>query len=126
MDKKIRKNRKNIVDYLKNKNLWKPFLYNNEAEFEENLAKIKKLNIKIKKILYFYYYLVNNKNEEFEVDVEKYLKENNQKITQTKSECSDKIDKESNDSSDEEYISDDDDSDKEERKKRRIQNSDDD
>ena len=129
MDKKIRKNSKNIVDYLKNKNLWKPFLYNNEAEFEENLAKIKKLNIKIKEILYFYYYLVDNKNEEFEVDVEKYLKENNQKITQTKSECSDKIDKESNDSSDEEYISDDDDSDKEERKKRRkrrIQNSDED
>ena len=31
--------------------------------------KIKLLNIKIKEILYFYYYLINNKDEEFEIDI---------------------------------------------------------
>ena len=74
-DKKIKANKENIVEYLKSKDLWDSSLYNNTASFEEDLLKIKELNIKIKEILYFYYDLIGNKNEEFEVEVEKYLKD---------------------------------------------------
>ena len=66
-DKKIKSNKKNISDYLKSKDLW-----GNTKKFEDILSKIKELNIKIKEILYCYYYLVNNKDEGFEIPVEKY------------------------------------------------------
>ena len=78
-DKKIKTNKKNISDYLKSKDLWNSTLYNNTTKFKENLSKIKDLNIKIKEILYFYYYLVDNKDEGFSVEVEKYIKKKKKK-----------------------------------------------
>ena len=51
-DKKIKSNRKNIIEYLKAKDLWEANIYNNE-KFEDNLEKIKSVNIKIKEILCF-------------------------------------------------------------------------
>ena len=72
-DKIIKSNRKNIIEYLKEKDLWEINLYNNEL-FEENLGKIKSLNIKIKEILWLYYYLIDNKDEGFEVEVKEHLK----------------------------------------------------
>ena len=74
-DTKIKSNRKNIVEYLKSKDLWDSSKYNNTTRFEEDLLKIKELNIKIKEILYLYYDLIGNKNEEFTEEVEKYVKE---------------------------------------------------
>jgi hypothetical protein len=83
-DKKIKYNKKNIIDYLKRKDLWEQNTFDNR-KFEENLLKIKEVNIKIKEILYFYYYLINkdksekggeigNEDEIFEKEVEEYIK----------------------------------------------------
>ena len=72
-DKKIKLNRKNIIEYLKSKDLWEANIYNN-GKFEENLEKIKSLNIKIKEILWFYYYLIGNKDEGFENEVKEHIK----------------------------------------------------
>ena len=72
-DTKIKENKKNIIDYLKNKDLWESSLYNNSQRFEEDLIKIKGLNIKIKEILFFYNYLIDNKDEGFEEEVVKYI-----------------------------------------------------
>ena len=71
--KKIKLNRKNIIEYLKSKDLWEANIYNND-QFEENLEKIKSLNIKIKEILWFYYYLRGNKDEGFENEVKEHIK----------------------------------------------------
>ncbi len=70
-DKRIKVNRKNVVDYLKGKDLWETNIYN-DSGFEKNLEEIKSLNIKIKEILWFYYYLINNKDEGFEDEVVEY------------------------------------------------------
>jgi len=70
-DKRIKVNRKNVVDYLKGKDLWETNIYN-DSGFEKNLEEIKSLNIKIKEILWFYYYLINNKDEGFEDEVIEY------------------------------------------------------
>ena len=72
-DKKIKMNKKNIIDYLNNKDLWNSNLYNDKSRFESNLLTLKELNIKIKEILFFYYYLVGTKDEGFEEEVEKYI-----------------------------------------------------
>ena len=72
-DKRIKCNRKNIVDYLKRKDLWDTSLYK-DSEFEKNLEEIKSLNIKINEILWLYYYLINNKDEGFEGEVKEYKK----------------------------------------------------
>ena len=77
-DKKIKSNQKNIIEYLKSKDLWGLKVFNNR-KFDENLLQIKELNIKIKEILYFYYYLVSkdgedeNEDEIFEKEVTDYL-----------------------------------------------------
>jgi hypothetical protein len=70
-DKRIKANRKNIIDYLKGKDLWETGIYK-DSGFEQNLDEIKSLDIKIKEILWFYYYLTNNKDEGFEDEVKEY------------------------------------------------------
>ena len=72
-DTKIKENKKNIIGYLKNKDLWESALYNNSKRFEEDLIKIKGLNIKIKEILFFYNYLIDNKDEGFEEEIVKHI-----------------------------------------------------
>ena len=71
--KRIKSNRKNIVDYLKGKDLWETSIYKDPG-FEKNLEEIKSLNIKINEILWLYYYLINNKEEGFEDEVKEYKK----------------------------------------------------
>ena len=70
---KIKNNKKNIIDYLNNRYLWKSNLYNDSSKFEANLLKLKELNIKIKEILFFYYYLVGNKDEGFENEIKRNI-----------------------------------------------------
>jgi len=79
-DIKIKANKKNIIDYLKNKDLWESDLYNNYSRFEEDLAKIKGLNIKIREILFFYNYLIGDKDEGFEDEVVKRIKKREEEI----------------------------------------------
>ena len=77
-DNKIKTNKKNIIEYLKNNNLWESSLYNNPGKFETDLSKIKGLNIKIKEILFFYNYLIGKKDEGFENEVVKYINKKKQ------------------------------------------------
>ena len=79
-DEKVKSNEKNIVDCLKNKDLWKSSLYNNKSRFEKDLSNLKNLNIKIKEILFFYYYLVDNKDEGFENEIVNYIKMKEEEI----------------------------------------------
>ena len=72
-ENKIQQNTKNIIEYLKEKDLWKKIDIKDD-KFIENLIAIKSLNIKIKEILWLYFYLINNKDEDFEKDVKEYLK----------------------------------------------------
>ena len=63
---------------MKNKDLWRSTFYDNETnklKFEGDLSKLKDLNIKIKEILYFYNYLVDNNDEGFEEEVTAYIRE---------------------------------------------------
>ena len=72
-DKKIKFNKKNIVDYLKGEDLWETRIYKN-SEFEKNLGNIKELNIKINGILWYYNYLIDYKDEKFEEEIEQHKK----------------------------------------------------
>jgi hypothetical protein len=113
--KKIKSNKKNIIDYLKNNDLWKSSLYNNETnkmKFEGDLSKLKDLNIKIKEILSFYDYLIDKKDEGFEEDIETYIKE--------KEEAKRKTQTTGKDSSDEDDEDDDDDDDDDSPKKIKV------
>ena len=69
----IKQNTKNIVECLKEKDLWKNKDIQDE-NFETELLEIKSLNIKIYEILWFYLYLTNNKEEEFEKEAEEHSK----------------------------------------------------
>ena len=75
-ENKIKLNKNNIVGYLKEQDLW---INNNikidDDNFKDNLSKIKSIHIKIKEILWLYYYLTDKKDENFENDIkEKYKK----------------------------------------------------
>ena len=71
---KIKLNKNNIIGYLKEKDLWKKINIR-DKQFNEELENIKLLNIKINKILWLYYYLSDNKVEEFDKDAEEeYVK----------------------------------------------------
>ena len=74
---KIKLNKNNIIGYLKEKDLWKNINIR-DKQFNEELENIKLLNIKISKILWLYYYLSDNKVEEFDKDAEEeYVKRKN-------------------------------------------------
>ena len=75
-ENKIKLNKNNIIGYLKEQDLW---INNNikidDDNFKDNLSKIKSIHIKIKEILWLYYYLTDKKDENFENDIkEKYKK----------------------------------------------------
>ena len=57
---------------MKRKDLWEPTIYI-DNNFSKNLLKIESFNIKIKEILWLYYYLINNKDEEYEKEIKDYL-----------------------------------------------------
>jgi len=75
-ENKIKLNKNNIVGYLKEQDLWENnHIKIKDEKFSHNLSKIKSLNIKIKEILWLYYYLTDNTDEDFENDIkEKYKK----------------------------------------------------
>ena len=65
------------MEYLKEKDFWKNINIR-DKQFNEELENIKLLNIKISKILWLYYYLSDNKVEEFDKDAEEeYAKRKN-------------------------------------------------
>ena len=64
-EKKIKFNSLNILIYLKKPDLWEQAIYNDE-KFDENLNKLKKINIKINQILWLYNYLIDYKEEKTE------------------------------------------------------------
>ena len=78
-ENKIKQNTKNIVECLKEKDLWKNKNIQDE-KFEAEFSKIKLFNIKINEILWFYLYLTDNKDEEFGKEVDEHLKNKNKPI----------------------------------------------
>jgi hypothetical protein len=89
---------------LNNKDIWESTFYDNETnklKFEGDLSKLKDLNIKVKEILYFYNYLIGNKDEGFEEEVKVYIRE---KEEEAKGDSEDSEDIE--DSEDSEYTDD--------------------
>jgi len=86
-ENKIKENNKNIVDYLKEKDLWKNIDIKEDI-FNKNLIELKYLNIKIKEILWLYFYLTDNKDEDFEKDIKKFL-ENKKSINRPDEEIDD-------------------------------------
>ncbi len=75
-ENKIKLNKNNIIGYLKEQDLW---INNNinidDDNFKDNLSKLKSIHIKLKEILWLYYYLTDQKDENFENDIkEKYKK----------------------------------------------------
>ena len=90
---KIKQNRNNIAGYLKEQDLWNySNIEINDKNFNNELSKIKGLGVKVKEILWIYNYLIDNKEEDFEKDIEekykKYLKNlsNNAKKNKDKNE----------------------------------------
>ena len=125
-DNKIKSNKKNIIDYLKNKDLWESSLYNNSERFEQNLSQIKGLYIKIKEILFFYYYLVDNKDEGFEDEIVNHInKREEEKKKQKEIEEQLKKEEEKQSEVEKEVSSDDDDSDDDDDWRKRRKSSDD-
>jgi DNA-binding protein H-NS len=75
-ENKIRLNKNNIVGYLKEQDLWeKNNIKIKDEKFNDNLSKIKSINITIKEIMWLYCYLTDNKDDDLENDIkEKYKK----------------------------------------------------
>ena len=75
-ENKVKKNHKNIIDYLKPPDLWDEKIYKNEKEkFEQNLNELKLFKIQINQALWLYNYLVGNKEIDEYAEMEKKLKE---------------------------------------------------
>ena len=134
-ERKIKSNKKNIIDYLKNKDLWESSLYNNSQRFEEDLSKIKGLNIKIKEILFFYNYLIGNKDEGFEDEVVNHIKKREEEIKKQKereellakeqAKQDNKVKEDDDDDEEEDEDEDDDDDDRRKRIRKRSDDSED-
>ena len=92
---------------MKNKDLWRSTFYDNETnklKFESDLSRLKDLNIKIKEILYFYNYLIDNNDEGFEEEVTAYIREKKEVAREESEESEESEDSE--DSEDSEYSDD--------------------
>ena len=66
------------MNYLKSEDLWERDIYRTDS-FRKELEEIQSLNIKINEILWFYYYLTDNKDERFEDEVKEYIKRSEEK-----------------------------------------------
>ena len=64
-ENKIKLNRKNVFDYLKQPDFWKNEVYKNE-KFLENLDKLKSCDIPVNHILHLYDYLILNDMKKYE------------------------------------------------------------
>ena len=91
---KIKDNMKNIVNYLKEPDLWDDEI-NKDENFNENLNKIKSFNIQINQILELYKYLIKDNEENFSKEVEEYLESLKKKKEEYKNSEEIKSDKES-------------------------------
>ena len=78
-EKKIKRNRNNVINYLKSQDLWKIELYNSE-KFNENLKELKLMNIQINQVIPLYKILGGDIYDNFFDDVIRRIKvEENEK-----------------------------------------------
>ena len=83
-DKRIKSNHNNIINYLKEIDLWHKDIYNNE-KFDEDLNELKEFNIPISQILCLYKLLDKDMNY-FDYDVKKYIKREEKESNNIKDE----------------------------------------
>ena len=80
-EKKIKSNRKNIIDYLKYPDLWDDKIYKN-IKFNEIISELKLFKIQINQIIWLYNYLVGgNEIDEFKI-MEDIIKEGDQAVAE--------------------------------------------
>ena len=83
--KKIKENKKNIVNYLDIEDLWEKSIYNHD-KFKKELNGLKELNITVNKIIWLYDYLIEGEeDEDFIQEIEDYLKNKEEQLEQNKS-----------------------------------------
>ena len=73
-ENKIKRNRNNVINYLKSPDLWKIELYDNE-KFNENLKELKLMNIQINQVIPLYKILVKDIYDNFFDDVIRRIEE---------------------------------------------------
>ena len=75
-ENKVKKNRKNLIDYLKTQDFWDYKIYNNEKEeFNKNLNELKMCKIQVNQTIWLYNYLIGNKEIDEYAAMENNLKE---------------------------------------------------
>ena len=75
-ENKIKKNNKNIINYLNEEYLWNKEIFQNK-KFNEDIIKLKSFNIKINRIIWFFDYLVEDeKDDNYLIEIEDYIKKN--------------------------------------------------
>lgn len=79
-ENKIKKNRKNLIDYLKSPDLWDEKTYNNKKEeFNQNLNELKMCKIQINQTIWLYNYIIENKEVDEYTEMDNNLKEHAKK-----------------------------------------------
>ena len=77
-ENKIKNNRKNLVNYLNVPDLWENQIYN-DPKFNDNISYLKTINIQINQILWLYYYLIEDKEDNYSKEVEEYIESQDKK-----------------------------------------------
>ncbi len=79
-ENKIKKNRKNLIDYLKSPDLWDEKTYNNKKEeFNQNLNELKICKIQTNQTIWLYNYIIENKEVDEYIEMDNNLKEHAKK-----------------------------------------------
>ena len=82
-NKKIKKSKKNLINYLNAEDLWGSKIYGN-TKFNQELSELKKLNIEINKIIWLYDYLVEDEEEDDDYikEIEDFIENKDNKVNQ--------------------------------------------
>ena len=103
-ENKIKNNQNNIINYLKISDIWNKKIYDN-INFENELDKFEKINIKINQILSLYDYLGDNINDDYFNNVKKAIeREEEAKLAEEMNEERSDIDESEHDYSDDDNV----------------------
>ena len=84
-NKKIKENKKNLIDYLNIEDLWEKQIFSSD-KFNKDLNDLKELKIQINKIIWLYDYLVEGEEEDYIKEIEDYIENKDEKEKQNNPE----------------------------------------